>query len=156
MSTWAEFETAAPQMAAKGRDLMYRIGDGEGLLVTVREGEPPRPHPVNMGVVDGHLYTFVQSKSAKRRDLDEDGRYAVHTHYDPNAPSEFSVRGRAQQVVDPALRESVARDWFFNAKDYPLYELMIEHALLGERATANDWPPAYSSWRAEGGPPADL
>jgi hypothetical protein len=25
---------------------------------------------------------------------------------------------------------------------------MIEHAILGERPTANDWPPVYASWKA--------
>ena len=149
MAEWHEMEDAAPKIAAMGRELMYRTGDGEGLLVTVRGGSPPRVHPVNVGVVDGHLYTFVQSKSAKRLDLDEDGRYAVHTHYDPNAPHEFMVRGRAREVTDAATKSAVAADWFFNAKDYPLYELLIEHALLGRRPTANDWPPVYSSWREE-------
>ena len=149
MTTWADFEHAAPRIAAKGRELMYRTGDGEGLLITVRKDEPPRAHPVNVGVVDGHLYTFVQAKSAKRRDLEEDGRYAVHTHFDPQAPHEFQVRGRAQKIEEPALRAQIAKDWFFNVSDsYPLYELLVEHALLGERPTADDWPPVYSSWAA--------
>ena len=147
MAEWNELEAAAPKVAAMGRELMYRTGDGEALLVTVRGDSPPRVHPVNVGVVDGHLYTFVQAKSAKRADLDEDSRYALHTHYDPDAPHEFMVRGRAREVTDQATRSAVAADWFFNAKDYPLYELLIEHALLGERPTSNDWPPAYSSWR---------
>jgi len=44
-------------------------------------------------------------------------------------------------------RFAVAAEWFFNAKDYPLFELLIESALLGHRPTANDWPPIYTSWR---------
>jgi hypothetical protein len=147
MGTWAEFEAQQPTMARRGRDLMYRSGDGEGMLVSVREAMLPRIHPVNAGVVDGHLYTFVQAKSAKRRDLDDDGRYAFHTHIDPQSPSEFSVRGRAVPVADAELRARIAADWFFTVGDsYPLYELLIEHALLGERPTAADWPPVYTSW----------
>jgi hypothetical protein len=150
MTSWSDFETAAPKIAARGRELIYRTGDGEGLLVTVRGDEPPRVHPVNAGVVDGRLYTFVQHKSAKRRDLEEDGRYALHTHMDPQRPSEFMVRGHARLVEDEATRKQVAGTWFFNVNDaYPLYELLIEHALLGERPTADDWPPVYSSWRPE-------
>jgi hypothetical protein len=147
MASWSDFEAAAPEIAARGRELMYRTGDGEGLLVTVLGDEAPRVHPVNVGVVDGRLYTFVQAKSAKRRALDEDGRYALHTHMDPQQPSEFMVRGHVREVEDEQIRSAVAAVWFFNAKDYPLYELLIEHALLGERATANDWPPVYSTWR---------
>jgi hypothetical protein len=147
MNTWADFEREQPAMAARGRELIYRSGDGEGMLVSVREGSPPRVHPVNAGVVDGHFYTFAQGKSAKRRDLDEDGRYAFHTHLDPAAPSEFLVRGHVQPVTDLELRNKVASDWFFTVQDsYPLYELMIESVLLGERPTANDWPPVYTSW----------
>jgi hypothetical protein len=134
-------------MAARGRELMYRTGDGEGMLVTVRGDSPPRVHPVNAGIVDGHLYTFVQAKSSKRRDLDADGRYALHAHYDPQAPHEFQVRGRARLVEDEATCTAVAAVWFFNAKDYPLFELMIDHALLGERPTSDDWPPVHTSWR---------
>jgi hypothetical protein len=149
MPSWAEFEQHAPDVAAMGRELMYRTGDGEALLITVRGDEAPRAHPVNAGIVDGHLYTFVQAKSAKRRDLDEDGRYALHTHFDPHVPHEFLVRGRAQLVEDAALRARIAKDWFFNVSDtYPLYELLVEHAVLGHRPTADDWPPVYSSWEA--------
>jgi hypothetical protein len=150
MATWAEFETAAPEIAGKGRALIYRNGDGEALLITVAGDAPPRAHPVNAGVVDGHLYTFVQAKSGKRRDLDEDGRYAIHSHYDPLVPHEFLVRGHAWLVEDATTRQEIAKDWFFNVSEtYPLYELMIEHALLGERPTAGDWPPVYSYWSAE-------
>lgn len=150
MATWAEFERGRPELARRGRELMYRSGDGEGMLVTVREGVPPRVHPVNAGVVDGHFYTFVQAKSAKRRDLDEDGRYAFHTHLDPQAPSEFLVRGRAVPVTSPELRSRIAANWFFTVgDDFALFDLLIDHALLGDRATANDWPPVYTSWSAQ-------
>jgi len=149
MVSWSEFEAASPALAAAGRDLMYRNGDGEALLVTVRGDAPPRAHPVNAGVVDGHLYTFVQANSAKRRDLDEDGRYALHTHIDPAAPNEFLVRGRARLVEDDALRSAIASGWFFTVDEsYPLYELLVERAVLGERVTADDWPPRYTSWAA--------
>ncbi len=150
MANWADLAAAAPKIAAMGRELLYRTGDGEGLLVTVSGDSPPRVHPVNVGIVDGHLYTFVQPRSGKAHDLQVDGRYAMHTHYDPQAPHEFQVRGRARLVADPAQRAAIAANWFFNARDYPLYELLIEHALLGHRPTANDWPPAYSSWKASG------
>ena len=94
MVRWAEFEAAAPEIAAEGRRLLYARGDGEALLVTVRGAELPRVHPINVGVVDGGLYAFLLP-SPKRTDLERDGRFALHTHQDPAAPDEFSVRGRA-------------------------------------------------------------
>jgi hypothetical protein len=53
-------------------------------------------------------------------------------------------------VTDAAVRSAVAGAWFFRVRDsYLLYELLVEHALLGERETADDWPPRYRSWRSD-------
>ena len=92
---------------------------------------------------------FIQDKSAKAKDLAADGRYALHAVYDPDAPHEFLVRGRAQLITDPDRRAAIAKDWFFTVSDaYPLYELLVEHVVVGERPTADDWPPQYRFWRA--------
>lgn len=146
---WSEFAAAEPEMAGRGRDLIYRRGDGEGLLVTVAGEGLPRMHPINVGVVDGRLVAFIQDKSAKAKDLAADGRYALHAVYDPETPHEFLVRGRALRITDPDTRAAIARDWFFTVSEaYPLYELMVEHVVFGERPTADDWPPQYRFWRA--------
>ena len=107
---------------------------GAALLATVRGAEsPPRIHPVTVGVVDGGLYVFLLD-SAKRRDLEEDGRFALHAPQDKAAPDEFSVRGRARLVPPGELRERVASGWFFEVDDtYWLFELQIQTAILGER-----------------------
>jgi hypothetical protein len=103
---------------------------------------------VTVGFVGDGLYTFVL-RSAKRTDLEEDGRYAVHAMLDPDVPGEFSVRGRAHRVDDPATRAAAVAAWPFEADEsYDLYEFSIEHALLGERASADEWPPRYTSWAA--------
>ena len=98
MATWAEFATAAPELASQGRDLLYRGGHGQALLATVRGDELPRIHPISLGIVGDRLYAFIL-RSAKRLDLEQDGRFALHTLQDPAAPSEFAVRGRAT-IVD--------------------------------------------------------
>ncbi|MGH2488681.1 MAG: pyridoxamine 5'-phosphate oxidase family protein [Candidatus Limnocylindria bacterium] len=147
--SWAEFAAKEPEMAARGRQLLYRRGDGEGLLATVAGDGLPRVHPINVGVVDDRLLVFVQDRSAKARDLALDGRYALHAHQDPAEPHEFLVRGRARLVEDPTMRAAIAGDWFFTVSDaYPLYELLVEHAVFGERDSPSDWPPRYRSWRA--------
>ena len=111
--SWSEFAAAEPQLAEQGRALIYRRGDGEGLFVTVAGDGLPRVHPINVGVVDGRLAAFIQDKSAKAKDLESDGRYALHAVYDPTQPHEFLVRGRAQRLTDPAIRADLAKDWFF-------------------------------------------
>ena len=149
MASWAEFEAEAPVLAGEGRRLLYARGEGEALLVTVRGDGLPRVHPVNVGVVDGGLFVFLLP-SAKRTDLEQDGRYALHTHQDPAAPDVFSVRGWAAVVADQALRARAADAWPFEVDDtYALVELSVAQAILGLRGS-DEWPPRYRRWRAAG------
>lgn len=144
--SWARFDAEAAVVAARGRQLIHRTEIGQGLLVTIRGSGTPRIHPVYVAVRDGLLLTFADG--AKATDLQSDGRYAFHTHIDPEAPSEFSVRGRARRI-DGELRDEVATTWDFEPGDaYRLFELDVESALLGERPDAATWPPVYTSWKA--------
>jgi len=143
---WADLEAAAPAIAADGGRLLHHPNGVGGLLATVRGDAPPRINAVSVAIVDGRLLVFVLP-SAKRTDLVGDGRYALHAHQDPAAPSEFSVRGRAMQVDDAAIRASAAAVWPFEVDEsYWLFELRIEAAVIGRRRTANDWPPVYEVW----------
>jgi hypothetical protein len=74
MGSWSDFRAGAPEMAAAGEERLFRSGTGDGLLSTVAGNGLPRTHPVNVGIVDGRLLTFVQDASAKARDLASDGR----------------------------------------------------------------------------------
>jgi hypothetical protein len=145
---WASFEAAAPDLAGEGRTLLNREGRDGGFLVSVRHDAPPRIHPVSVGIVEGGLYVFVLP-SAKRTDLAEDGRFAFHAHLDPDVPAEFSIRGRAVFVENPEIRAGVAAAWPFEPDEtYALFELRILTAVVGRRASADDWPPAYQTWSA--------
>jgi dipeptidyl aminopeptidase/acylaminoacyl peptidase len=146
--SWADLEAADPALAATARSLLERSGTGEGLLATVRDGHPPRIHPVNVAVLEGRLLTVVLAGSAKAADLEADGRFALHAHQDPAVPHELLVRGHATAVADPAFRARVAAVWAFTVPpDALVVELAPEHVLLGERAAADAWPPAYRSVR---------
>jgi hypothetical protein len=148
MTSWGEFATAAPEIAADGRRLLEAGGHGSALLATVRGDAPPRIHPISVAIVDGRLYAFIIVGAAKHADLVEDGRYAMHTHQDPDAPSELMLRGRAHRVDDPSERARVARGWTFEADEgYTLFAFDIEQAILGVRDSADEWPPRYTSWR---------
>lgn len=147
MAHWSDLQAQAPELAARGWELLARGSAPEGLLATVRSDGLLRIHPVNVGIVDGRLMTFIQGGSAKARDLAADGRYALHAHVDPAEPHEFLVRGRGRVVTDGATRAVAAADWSFEPDpSYPLIELDIEHALFGERGP-DEWPPRYTSWR---------
>ena len=109
MTTWAEFEAAAPEMARSGRRLLEASGHGSGLLATVREGTPPRIHPVSVDIIDGELWVFLLP-SPKLTDMVRDGRYALHTHHDLAAPDEFMIRGRARHVEDEHIRAKIGSE----------------------------------------------
>jgi hypothetical protein len=147
MATWAEFAAKAPQIAEKGRVLLYRTGDGEALLATVRGDDPPRIHPIAIRVVDGGLYAFIL-RSPKQTDLEQDGRYALHAYPDANVPHEFQLRGRVR-VVDDKTRAALAANWSFDVGNGKAFEFLIDDAIIGERESRDAWPPVYSSWSSE-------
>ena len=150
MESWDAFARAETEIAAKGIALLDQRGDGEGMLATVAANGTPRIHPLNVGVRDGRLLVFVQGHSAKARDLESNPHYALHAHVDPARPREFLVRGQARLVTDATVRRAAADDWYFSVSDsYPLYELLVDHVLLGERESSTDWPPRYRSWRGD-------
>jgi Pyridoxamine 5'-phosphate oxidase len=152
MTTWGRFAAATPDLAAEARRLLERSGIGEGMLATVRHDGLPRIHPVYVQVVDGRLLTAVLHGSAKLGDLAQDGRYALHAHQDPAAPHELLIRGHAAQVTDGPLRTTAVAGWPFSVSAADaLFELGIEQVVLGERADADAWPPAYRSWRPDAG-----
>jgi hypothetical protein len=149
LATWTDLEAGAPGIAAAGRAVLDAGGEAGALLATIRGDAPPRIHPVTVAIEGDGLYVFLLD-SAKRRDLAEDGRFALHGHQDPAVPTEFSVRGRARLVPAGAERDRVAAGWKFEVDDsYWLFELRIASAILGERA-ADEWPPRYTRWSAGG------
>ena len=148
MNSWSSFAAAAPELAEAGRRLIYRRPVGEAFLATVRDDEPPRINPIYVAVLDGRLLAFL-ARSPKQSALIEDGRYALHTHQDPAAPSEFLVRGRVAVVKDPAVRAAAEAAWYFEVDEtWALFEFSVDTAVLGERPDADAWPPVYTSWRA--------
>ena len=73
---------------------------GLGYLATVRADGGPRVHPVSPAVLDGRLYVYVLLYRPSSRDLQGDGRYALHSWPKPFADDgfddeEFYLTGRA-------------------------------------------------------------
>lgn len=145
--SWGDFATVEPTLAAAGSNHLDRAR-GAALLATVHGAEAaPRIHPVTVGIVDDGLYVFLL-ESAKRRDLAEDGRFALHAPQRQEMPDEFSIRGVARLVAPGELRDRVASGWYFEVDDtYWLFELRVRTAILGERS-ADEWPPRYTRWSA--------
>src|SRR5690349_9410321 len=108
MATWGEFDTAAPQLAARGRALLYQYGPPLGYLATVRADGGPRVHPFCPVVAEGGLWAYILRRSPKGADLRRDPRYALHAFAPKDVDDEFFVRGRAEPVEpSAALRAAV-------------------------------------------------
>jgi hypothetical protein len=157
MASWSDFVAAEPTLAAGIRALLQQYGPGMAYLATVRADGSPRIHPVSPVITDEGLYCFIVN-SPKRRDLDRDGRYALHTYPPEETDDEAYLAGHATPVRDPrvindvadALRASHAVDW-------RLYELFIDTATLRRHGPVGALPlsatPAVRAvartWRAE-------
>src|SRR3954466_2547464 len=130
MASWSDFVAAEPTLAAGIRALLQQYGPGMGYLATARADGSPRIHPVSPVITEEGLYCFVVN-SPKRRDLDRDGRYALHSYPPEENDDEAYLTGHAIRVHDQrvisdladALRASPEVDW-------RLYELLIETATL--------------------------
>jgi hypothetical protein len=148
MAGWRDIEREAPTIATEGRRLLEARGHGQAFLATVRGDGLPRIHPISMAIVDGDVLAFIIQDSPKYRDLEQDGRYAMHSHQDQAAPDELAIRGRARLVTDAAGRAAVAATWSFEPDDtYGLFAFDIDSAVLGQRG-ADEWPPRYTRWTA--------
>jgi len=144
MASWSEFAAAEPELASAVRALLQQYGPGMGYLATVRADGGPRVHPVSPVITNEGLYCFVVD-SAKRRDLERDGRYALHSYPPEESDDEAYVTGRAHPVTDPAvityladaLRASPMVNW-------RLFELDIETAMLRRHGPAGALPLAMT------------
>jgi hypothetical protein len=161
MVPWSEFAADQPSLAAGIRALLQQYGPGMGYLATIRPDGGPRVHPVSPVLTDDGLYCFLVD-SPKRRDLDRDGRYALHSYPPEESDDEAYLTGTAIPVVDvtviarlaDALNASPAVDW-------RLYELTVDSAMLRRHGPAGALPlaiqpravPVTRRWQA---PPTRL
>jgi Pyridoxamine 5'-phosphate oxidase len=111
MVTWKELAATEPDLADVGRSLLFQFKVGLAFLATVRSDGAPRLHPVCPVLSNDRLFVLITPTSPKRRDLLQDGRYALQTFPQPKAGSdEFSIAGKAVLVGDSAVRAEIFRD----------------------------------------------
>ncbi|MDQ3890011.1 MAG: pyridoxamine 5'-phosphate oxidase family protein [Actinomycetota bacterium] len=108
MVRWGDFEEAAPELAALGRERLERFGFV--FVGTVRSDGGPRVNPVEAYVVQGHLALNMMWRSLKALDLLRDPRLFVHTPIVDRlgSPGEFKLRGRAIEVDERSRRNVIA------------------------------------------------
>ncbi len=145
--TWAAFEGAAPELSAEVRGHFEQYGHAFGYLATVRSDGGPRVHPVSPVIADGGLYCFVMP-SPKRRDLERDGRFALHAYPAELSDDEAYLAGRAVPVSDDSLQTRLARLHRAAADvSWRLFELTIDVAMVVHR-DGGLASPQHKIWRA--------
>ncbi|MEV0154130.1 pyridoxamine 5'-phosphate oxidase family protein [Micromonospora sp. NPDC050686] len=148
MASWSEFATDEPRLADGIRRLFQQYGSGFGYLATVRADGGPRVHPVAPVITDEGLFCFVIN-SPKRRDLERDGRYALHSFPPEETDDEAYVAGRARSVTDPGRVARVALAGRAAAQvDWRLFEFTVDVAMLTRRdqAASAAGRPAVQVW----------
>jgi hypothetical protein len=145
--TWREFAGASPVLSAQVRALFEQYGQAFGYLATVRRDGGPRVHPITPVLTEGGLFCFAVP-SPKRRDLERDGRYALHAYPAEQSDDEAYIAGRALPVADVERIDRVASRHRASAMlNWRLFELTIQVAMVTRRASAVA-PPQHHIWRA--------
>jgi len=154
MASWPEFAAEAPWLSGAIRALVHQYGPGLGYLATVRPDGGPRVHPVSPIVTEAGLYCFIVD-SPKRRDLERDGRYALHAFPPEDSDDEAYLTGRARRIDDADRVAQLAGLSRAEARvDWRLFEFTVDVAMLarhsGSALGANRVPgvrPSYHIWR---------
>jgi hypothetical protein len=145
VATWGEFDEAEAELAAFGWERMQRRIVYQA---TLRLDGAPRVHPVSPWVADGLLCVSFRDTSPKRREVDHDPRYALHTAqpWDDHAGNygEFMVRGRLEEI--PASHPAVVARPGQTPYGLVHYACSVEEAVSTEYTDAE--MPVYRRWRA--------
>jgi hypothetical protein len=130
---WADFEAAAPELAALG--LAGFREQNLCLIGTLAADGWPRISATEVYFPEGELLLGMMRNSRKSKDLERDPRITVMTpQCDREAKrGDFKIQGRAASVADPALREAYGQTIFGAIgwrpqEPYPLYSVDIERA----------------------------
>jgi hypothetical protein len=104
MTSWAEFEAQAPELAEAIRQ---RFGSHiHALLATLRRDGSPRLSGLETRISDGELWLAMMPDSRKAEDLRRDPRFGLHSS--PQAElveGDAKVNGRAFEETDASVIE---------------------------------------------------
>ncbi len=130
MLSWSRFAALEPALAAYGEARFNRAR--VAFIATVAGDGSPRVNPVHPVVCEGRLLLFIEPGSPKLDDLVCNGLYALHSMVDnpTGVGGEFSVKGKATCIDDPAVRApAIAAACHTPGDDCALFELFVDAAL---------------------------
>lgn len=136
MTSWTDFEAAAPDLAAQVRALFER---GRHMtLATLRANGAPRISGIECQFTDGEFCFGSMSGARKSADLERDPRFAIHSPcVDPvegkeaEWPGEAKISGRARAIGPVAGEAEDAGDEADNdAPDGTLFAVDIDEVVF--------------------------
>jgi hypothetical protein len=151
MSTYAEFEAAAPTIATPIRQRLEEAG--LTFLATIRRDGSPRISPVEVEFIDGHLYFGSMPGAQKAHDIARDARCSLITPIvdKKDMRGEGKLFAQARLVTDLAESERVLRTSAEgNEMDpeallgSPVYEIVV-HAASWQYVENDAW--TTRSWK---------
>jgi hypothetical protein len=107
MSSWSDFEAAAPELAERVRARLD--AHTHKTLATIRRDGSPRISGTETSMTEGELWIGSMWESRKARDLQRDPRFALHSGSDE--PSEWAgdakLAGVAEEITDPERVQAI-------------------------------------------------
>ena len=143
---WSTFESVAPDLAAA---VLARFQiTKHHVLATLRKDGAPRVSGTEVPLVDGDLYLGSMPGALKSRDLQRDGRFALHSNPGDGSMEggDAKLSGLAVEIVD---QDEVARmGGLMGAPPGPfdLFRLELDLAVLSEVDEARQIM-RITSWR---------
>lgn len=101
MATWQEFESEAGELAAAVRSRFEAAKTH--ILATLRRDGSPRVSGTEVAFLGPDLSFGSMLRAVKARDLQRDGRCAIHAH--PHDAGDAKVAGTALEITGPAKRD---------------------------------------------------
>ena len=101
MASWREIEASEPAFAA-GVQALFDAHKHK-TMATLRKDGSPRISGTETTFRDGELFIGSMWQALKAKDLQRDGRFAIHSAtFDPDKdwPGEAKLAGRAYEIVD--------------------------------------------------------
>jgi Pyridoxamine 5'-phosphate oxidase len=101
MPSWSEFESEAPELAARVRERLE--AHKHKTIATIRRDGSPRISGTEAQLEDGELWIGSMPNALKARDLQRDPRFALHSGSDEpdDWTGDAKVAGLAEEVESP-------------------------------------------------------
>jgi hypothetical protein len=145
MSSWDDVKTAAPDLAKRVQDRFEATG--LALVATLRRDGSPRISGIEPFFGFGHLWLGMMPCSLKAKDLQRDGRYALHaaTADKDMTDGDAKIAGIAFEVVDTHQRTAYSRGFAEqtgydpnDTGDFHLFRLDVAEVAFLSIATERD------------------